>query len=96
MIQRLANLVSRIAFVVTIGYAALIAVLLVAAWHVSDLEGRAFDLLFIGLPWVLAIRNDSLYFFAVMMNVATVYILVLALVKVTQDEGTKDVRGRPN
>jgi|HubBroStandDraft_6_1064221.scaffolds.fasta_scaffold30452_4 hypothetical protein len=80
----MAKLVSRIAFVVTIGYAALVAVLLVAAWHVSDLEGRAFDLLFIGLPWVLAIRNDSalLYLFAVMMNVATVYMLVLALVKV--------------
>ncbi len=84
MIEHMGKLVSRVAFVVTISYAALVAVLLVAAWHLSDLEGRAFDLLFIGFPWVLAFRHDSplLYFFAVILNVATVYVLVLSLVKV--------------
>jgi hypothetical protein len=84
----MANLVSRVAVVVTISYTVVIAVLLIVAWHFAAPEARAFDLLFIGFPWVLAtvhFRNDSLwlYFFAVILNVVSVYVFVLALVKVS-------------
>ena len=83
----MAKFVSRAALVVTISYAALIAVLLIASWHFADPEGRSFDLLFIGFPWVLAtfpFRSDSLllYFFAIILNVASVYVFVLALVRI--------------
>jgi hypothetical protein len=83
------NLSSRVALVVTISYVALIAVLLIAAWHFAEPEARAFDLLFIGFPWVLAtfpFRNHGhgllLYCFAIILNVASVYFLVFALVRV--------------
>jgi hypothetical protein len=76
---------SRTALIVTVGYAILIAAALIAAWRVSDLEGRAFDLLFIGFSWVLAILpfRDStfLYFLALTLNAATVYTLGLSVVR---------------
>jgi len=61
------RLFSRIAISVTAGYAALIVALLVAAKQNSDLEGRAYDLLFIGFPWDLwafVLRQKSMYFYA--------------------------------
>jgi hypothetical protein len=87
MILPMVRFVSRAPFVVTISYAALVAVSLVAAWHFADPEGLSFDLLFIGFPWVLAtstFRSDSLllYFFAIILNVASVYVFVLALVRI--------------
>ena len=76
---------SRTAFIVTVAYAILVAAALIAAWRVSDLEGRAFHLLFIGFPWVLAFlgSRDStfLYFLAITLNVATVYALGLSVVR---------------
>jgi hypothetical protein len=76
---------SRTAFIVTVGYAILIAGALIAAWRVLDLEGRAYALPFIGFPWVLALLpfRDStfLYFLALTLNVATVYALVLSVVR---------------
>lgn len=84
MIQHMSRLVSRAAFVVTFCYAALIGGLLTAAWHVSDSEGAGYALWFIGFPWDLAVPyQDSwpVYFSAVILNVATVYVFVLALVK---------------
>jgi hypothetical protein len=76
---------SRTAFIVTVEYAILIAAALIAAWRVSDLEGRAFDLLFIGFPWVLAtlpFRDSTfLYFLALTLNAATVYALGLSVVR---------------
>lgn len=86
MILRMVRFVSRAAFVVTLCYAALVAVSLIAAWHFADPEGLSFDLLFIGFPWVLAtstFRSNSLllYFFAISLNVVSVYIFALALVK---------------
>ena len=75
---------SRTAFIVTVGYAILVAAL-IAAWLVSDSEGRSFDLLFIGFPWVLALLpfRDStfLYFLALTLNVATVYAFALSVVR---------------
>ena len=77
--------VSRTAFIVTVGYAILIAAALIAAWRVLDLEGRAYALLFIGFPWALAclLFRDStfLYFLALILNVATVYALGLSVVR---------------
>jgi hypothetical protein len=81
----MARLVSRATVIVTFCYAALIGVLLIAAWHISDPEGAGFALLFIAFPWDLAVPyQDSwwFYFTAVILNVATVYVFVLALVNV--------------
>jgi hypothetical protein len=77
----MARLVSRVALVVTISYAALIAVLLLATWHFAEPEAAAFDLLFIGFPWVLVCLTFHWlpYFSAVILNVATVYVFVFAL-----------------
>jgi CelD/BcsL family acetyltransferase involved in cellulose biosynthesis len=76
---------SRTAFIVTVGYAILTAAALVAAWRVSDFESRAFYLLFIGLPWVLALlafrESAFLYFLVITLNVATVYALALSVVR---------------
>jgi hypothetical protein len=83
----MARFVSRVAFTVAIGYAGVVAALLVAAWHFAEPEGLAFDLLFIGFPWSLAyvaLPNHSslvFYFVAVFLNVVTVYAFALALVK---------------
>ena len=71
---------SRTALIVTICYAGLVGASLIAAWRVTDFEGRAFDLLFIGFPWALVFPSD-LYVVAVAMNIATAYILVVAIVK---------------
>jgi hypothetical protein len=81
------KLFSRLALVVTLCYAALIAVLLAAAWHFVEPEGIAWAALFIGFPWALATLPFQhgglwLYFSAVILNVATVYVFVLALVKI--------------
>ena len=65
------------------------------AWRVADPEGRTYDMLFIGFPWVLAlitlrdhIAGDSLfrYFVALILNVATVYVLTLAVVRISTDD----------
>lgn len=88
MIYRMERFVSRIAFIVAIGYAGVVAALLVAAWHFAEPEGLAFDLLFIGFPWSLAFvalpTPSSLvfYFVAVFLNIVTVYVFALALVKI--------------
>jgi hypothetical protein len=87
MIPRMVRFVSRAALVVTICYAALVAVSLIAAFHSADPEVLSFDLLFIGFPWVLAMsifRSNSLllYFISIILNVASVYIFVLALVRI--------------
>jgi hypothetical protein len=77
----MARLVSRAALVATISYAALIAVLLIVTWHFAEPEAAALDLLFIGFPWVFAclLFHRLPYFSTVILNIATVYIFVLAL-----------------
>jgi hypothetical protein len=79
------RLVSRNAFLVTFCYSALVGILLIAAGHVADAEGAGLALWFIGFPWDLALNYQESwmhYFFAVGLNVATVYVFVLALLKV--------------
>lgn len=71
---------SRAALAATICYTVLVGVLLIATWRVSDFEGRAYDLLFIGFPWVLVIPSNF-YFASIVANIATVYALALAVVK---------------
>jgi|HubBroStandDraft_6_1064221.scaffolds.fasta_scaffold34861_6 hypothetical protein len=77
-------LFSRTALLVAVGYAVLIAVLLLAVWRVSDLEGRAADFLIIGLPWIFVLRSNSMavYILVLVLNAATVYVFVLSLVRV--------------
>jgi hypothetical protein len=82
---------SRSALIVAVSYAALIALLLIAAWHVFDLEGRRVDLLVIGLPWILMMSlipgkswfSDVL---TIILNIATVYFSVLCLVRIFGDD----------
>jgi hypothetical protein len=84
MIRDMSRLLSRTALIAAISYSSAIAVLLVCLWRVSDFEGRAFGLLFIGFPWVLVFNRDGSFFYilALALNVVTVYILVLSLVRI--------------
>jgi hypothetical protein len=88
MIYRMARLVSRVALIVAMGYAGVVAALLVAAWHFAEPEGLAFDLLFIAFPWSLvyvALPNHSglvFYFVAVFLNIVTVCAIALAFVRI--------------
>jgi hypothetical protein len=84
IITRMKTLFSRTALLVTVGYAVLIAVLLLAVWRVSDLEGRAADFLIIGLPWIFLLGSNSMvvYILVLVLNAVTVYVFVLSLVRV--------------
>jgi hypothetical protein len=87
IITRMKTLFSRTALLVTVGYAVLIAVLLLAVWRVSDFEGRAAAFLIIGLPWIFVLfvlRTNSMavYTLILILNAATVYVFVLSLVRV--------------
>ena len=76
------RLFSRTALLVAVGYAVLIGVLLIAVRRGADPESASFNLLFIGFSWVLVFQRDSLYFLALVLNVASVYILVLSVVRI--------------
>jgi hypothetical protein len=81
------QLFSRTALLVALAYAAIIGFLLILVWRNSDAEGQVYALLFLGFPWVLALfplRSNSwaLYVLAVLLNIATVYILALAIVRI--------------
>jgi len=80
----MAQFYSRIALAVTIGYAVLVAILLITARHFAELEGVPFVLLVICFPWALAcLLFPKLPFFcAVVLNITTVYAFVLALDRV--------------
>ncbi|HXN98704.1 MAG TPA: hypothetical protein VN881_06485 [Candidatus Acidoferrales bacterium] len=69
---------NRTALKVTIGYIALIVILLVVSRRVSDGEGQIYDLVVIGFPWFLFIQNDSLWaiVLVVMLNALTVYAII--------------------
>jgi len=84
MIRNMSRLFSRTALIAAVSYSLAIAVLLVCVWRVADFEGRAFDLLFIGFPWVLVLHRDGSFFYilALALNVVTVYILVLSLARI--------------
>ena len=74
-----------------LSYAALIALLLIAAWHVFDLEGRRVDLLVIGLPWILMmslipVESRFSCVLTIILNIATVYFFVLCVVRSFSDD----------
>jgi hypothetical protein len=75
------KLFSWAAFIVAVSYSVLIVILLGALWNFSDFEGRSFGLLFIGFPWVLVFQSERFYILALIMNVATVYICTLSVVR---------------
>lgn len=82
MIERLRRLFSPTALFVATAYAVAVFILLVAARRVADLEGRAYDLLWIGFPWVLAFRSDIAYPLAIALNIATVYLFALSVARI--------------
>lgn len=76
----------RAALIATLSYAVVVATLLVVSWRNSDAEGRVFQMLFIGFPWVLAlfplhVNSIVFYFVALILNVVTVFIFALAVSK---------------
>jgi hypothetical protein len=81
---------------ITVGYIVLIVVLLTISNVGSDLEGRAFDYLIIGFPWVLVLSNESLWGTAlfVILNSLTVYLVTLIFVESFEDTDG-DKRPRP-
>ena len=72
---------------ITAGYVVLIVVLLIISNVRSDSEGRIFDYLVIGFPWVLAVMNDSIWGTAlfVTLNSLTVYLVALIFVESFED-----------
>jgi|HubBroStandDraft_6_1064221.scaffolds.fasta_scaffold79237_2 hypothetical protein len=78
---------SRTALLITIVYSMLIGASLIYNFHDSDTEAQTVGLIVIGLPWSLALRgfrgNGYLFYsFALALNVATLYVFVLAIAKV--------------
>ena len=85
------NLYSRTALIVALSYALLIAGIFIYGWRASDNEGRVWLFLFFGLPWsfvMLAVPSANeivigfLCFLALGLDVVTVYIFALSLVKI--------------
>jgi hypothetical protein len=72
---------------ITVGYIVLVVVLLVISNVRSEPEGRPFDYLVIGFPWVLAVMNDSIWGTAlfVTLNSLTVYLVALIFVESFED-----------
>ena len=65
----------------------LIGVLLIISNVRSDSEGRLFDYLVIGFPWVLVLKNESIWGTAlfVILNSLTVYLVALIFVESFED-----------
>ena len=72
---------------ITVGYIVLVVVLLVISNVRSEPEGRPFDYLVIGFPWVLAVMNDSIWGTAlfVTLNSLTVYLVALIFLESFED-----------
>jgi hypothetical protein len=81
------TLYNKIPMKITAGYIVLIVVLLIISNAESDLEGRIFDYLVIGFPWVLIVMNDSIWGTAlfVILNSLTVYLVALIFVESFED-----------
>ena len=78
------SLVSRRALLVAFCYSALVGFSLIVAMHVYDSEDAAVVQGLLGLPWDLVVPHQEqwlLYFFAVVLNMASVYIVVFGLLK---------------
>ena len=82
---------------ITVGYIVLIVVLLVISTVGSDPEGRPWDYLVIGFPWVLVVMNDSIWGAAlfVTLNSLTVYLVALICVE-SFDDTDRDARKPAN
>ena len=85
------SLYSRTALIVALSYAVLIASVLIYGWHTSDNEGRIWVFLIYELPWSLVFAavstaNEivirSLDFVVFCLDIVTVYICALSLVKI--------------
>ena len=72
---------------ITIGYSVLIVVLLIISNVWSEPEGRPFDYLVIGFPWVLVVMNASIWGTALftVLNSLTVYFVALIFVESFED-----------
>ena len=81
------TLYSKIPMRITAGYVVLIGVLLIISNVRSDSEGRLFDYLVIGFPWVLVLKNESIWGTAlfVILNSLTVYLVALIFVESFED-----------
>jgi hypothetical protein len=68
---------------ITVGYFVLIVALLIISNVRADPEGRLFDYLVIGFPWVLLLTKESIWGTAlfVILNSLTVYLLALIFVE---------------
>jgi hypothetical protein len=72
---------------IIVGYIVLIVMMLIISNVWSEPEGRPFDYLVIGFPWVLVVMNDSIWGTAlfVTLNSLTVYLGVLIFVESFED-----------
>jgi energy-coupling factor transporter transmembrane protein EcfT len=68
---------------ITVGYIALVVVLLIISNVKSDSEGRIFDYLIIGFPWFRVVGNDSIGGTALflILNSLSVYLVALIFVE---------------
>jgi len=76
---------------IIVGYIVLIVMMLIISNVWSEPEGRPFDYLVIGFPWVLVVMNDSIWGTAlfVILNSLTVYLVALIFVESFEDtDGT--------
>ena len=90
------TLYNEIAMRITVGYVVVIVVLLIISNVRSDSEGRIFDYLVIGFPWILALMNSSSIWdpaVFVILNSLTVYLLALIFVESFEDADRNRTRG---
>jgi hypothetical protein len=72
---------------IIVGYIVLIVMMLIISNVWSEPEGRPFDYLVIGFPWVLVVMNDSIWGTAlfVTLNSLTVYLVALIFFEAFED-----------
>jgi hypothetical protein len=90
------TLYNEIAMRIKVGYVVVIVVLLIISNVRSDSEGRIFDYLVIGFPWILALMNSSSIWdpaLFVILNSLTVYLLALIFVESFEDADRNRTRG---
>jgi hypothetical protein len=81
------TLYSKIPMRITAGYVVLIGVLLIISNVWSDSEGRIFGYLVIDFPWVLVLKNESIWGTAlfVILTSLTVYLVAIIFVESFED-----------
>ncbi len=73
---------------ITVGYVVLIVVLLIISNVAADSEGRLFDYLVIGFPWVLVVMNTSIWGTALFVTLDSLTVYLVALIFVESFEDT--------